>query len=114
MTRKEGIRELLDTFKLRGSQGEHHHFVHEPLGMSMKTLPELCPGHKLTDELLKLFPIHLFLTLNCLHTDANMIRAGKTCKLKFHLRIEDEMVATLGAPPLNCLRRSRTPSAYIH
>ena len=30
--------------------------------------------------------------------------------MNFHLRIEDEMVAILGAPPLNYLRR--TPSAY--
>ncbi|KAE9404244.1 kinase-like protein [Gymnopus androsaceus JB14] len=94
MMRKEGallIRELLDTFKLQGSQGEHHCFVHEPLGMSMETLRRLCPGHKLTEELLKLFLIHLFLALDFLHTDAKMIHADLQA-MNVHLRIEDESI----------------------
>lgn len=46
------IRDLLDSFKAMGPAGEHQCLVHEPLGMSMETLRQLCPGQKLPEPLL--------------------------------------------------------------
>ena len=70
------VRELLDSFKAMGIEGEHQCLVHEPLGMSVETLRQLSPGQKLPENLLKAFLIHLLQALDFLHTDAEMIRAG--------------------------------------
>ena len=70
------IRELLDSFKIIGIEGEHQCLVHEPLGMSMETLKQLSPGQKLPEILLKPFLVHLLQALDFLHTDAGMIHAG--------------------------------------
>ena len=70
------VRELLDSFKTIGVEGEHQCLIHEPLGMSMETLRQLCPGRKLPENLLKAFSKHLLQALDFLHTDAEMIHAG--------------------------------------
>ena len=70
------VRELLDSFKATGPAGEHQCLVHEPLGLSMETLRQLSPGHKLPENLLKVFLTHLLHALDFLHTDAKMIHAG--------------------------------------
>lgn len=74
------VREPLDSFKATGPGGEHRCLVHEPLGMSMETLRQLIPGRKLSENILKLFLLHLPKALDFLHTDAEMIHAGnKQC-----------------------------------
>lgn len=78
------VRELVDSFKATGPDGEYQCLVHEPLGMSMETLRELLPGQKIPETLLKAFLNHLLLALDFLHTDANMIHAG-TKKFGFRL-----------------------------
>lgn len=70
------VRELLDSFMITGGAGEHQCLVHEPLGLSMETLRQLCPGRKLPENLLKPFLIHLLQALDFLHTDAKLIHAG--------------------------------------
>ena len=70
------IRELLDSFKAIGPAGDYQCLVHEPLGMSMETLRELSPGQKLSENLLRVFLVHLLQTLDFLHTDVKMIHAG--------------------------------------
>jgi len=70
------VRELLDSFKATGPADEYQCLIHEPLGMSMETLRQLCPGRKLPEDLLKAFLTHLLQALDFLHTDAKMIHAG--------------------------------------
>ena len=70
------VRELLDSFKATRPAGEHQCLVHEPLGLSMETVRQLCPGRKLPENLLKVFLIHLLQALDFLHTDSKMIHAG--------------------------------------
>lgn len=70
------VRELLDSFKATGQAGEYQCLVHEPLGMCMETLRQLCPGRKLPEDLLRAFLNHLLLDLDFLHTDAGMVHAG--------------------------------------
>ncbi len=78
------VRQLLDSFTVTGSAGEHQCLVHEPLGMSMETLRQLSPGQKLPKDLLKVFLIHVSQTLDFLHTDAEMIHTGiKKIRLRF-------------------------------
>lgn len=70
------IRQLLDNFKITGSGGEHICLVHEALGMSIETLRQLMPGNQLSEELLKAVLRHLFLALDCLHSEAKMVHTG--------------------------------------
>lgn len=70
------VRELIDAFKIKGRVGEHQCLVHEPLGMSMETLRQLCPGRKLPTNILKPFLIQLLHALDFIHTEANIVHAG--------------------------------------
>ncbi|KAI4144712.1 MAG: hypothetical protein L6R39_004062 [Caloplaca ligustica] len=85
------VRELVDSFKATGPDGEYQCLVHEPLGMSMETLRELLPGQKIPETLLKAFLNHLLLALDFLHTDANMIHADLQA-MNVHFMIEDKSI----------------------
>ena len=75
---KSRIRPLLDAFELKGKYGNANHqcLVHPPLGMSLWQLMRLFPGCTFTEELLKATLINLFVALDYLHTEANIIHTG--------------------------------------
>lgn len=72
------IRTLLDAFELKGKHGNDHHqcLIHAPLGMSLWQLMRLFPDCTFTEELLKATLINLFMALDYLHTEANIIHTG--------------------------------------
>lgn len=52
--------------------------VHEPLGMSVKTLQQLMPNQLLPEDVLKSVLKFLLLALDCLHSEAKMVHTSKT------------------------------------
>ncbi|KAK6430586.1 hypothetical protein LTR95_013258 [Oleoguttula sp. CCFEE 5521] len=61
-------RELYDSFSIKTIGGDHLCLVHEPLGMSLKSLVELFPDECMPEEILRPFVKCLLLALDCLHT----------------------------------------------
>lgn len=75
-------RQLIDDFKVKGRSGvDHLCFIHEPLGMSLETMRSLLPQQQLTEGVLKSIMKYLFLTLDYLHTKAEMVHTGKDLPL---------------------------------
>lgn len=71
------LRQLLDSFTLIGSNGQHLCLVHEPLGMSLETFRTLLPGKRLSEDVLKSILKYLLLALDCLHSQGKTIHTGK-------------------------------------
>ncbi|KAF5659973.1 serine threonine kinase [Fusarium circinatum] len=69
---RQHVREVRDTFKISGPQGEHEVFVMPPLGMSLRTLQELQKGNVFQQTLVKSALDQTLLGLNYLH-DADVI-----------------------------------------
>lgn len=57
--------------------GNHQCLVHEALGMSMDLFKRLSPTKSIDKALLKAFVEHLLLALDYIHTDGNMVHAGR-------------------------------------
>jgi serine/threonine-protein kinase SRPK3 len=70
-------RQLRDSFKIQGLEGEHLCLVHEPLGVSLETFRNVMPAKQLPEALLKAVLEHLLQALDCLHSDAKMIHTGE-------------------------------------
>ncbi|PIA99024.1 putative serine/threonine-protein kinase sky1 [Cercospora beticola] len=70
------IRQLLDSFTIKANGTEYRCMIHEPLGMSVKTLQQLMPDQLLSEDALKAVLKYLLLALDCLHTEAKMIHTG--------------------------------------
>lgn len=70
-------RQLHDSFKIQGLEGEHLCLVHEPLGISLETLRNVMPTKQLPEALLKAVLEHLLQALDCLHSDAKMVHTGE-------------------------------------
>lgn len=72
---REHVREVWDTFKMRGPHGEHEVFVMSPLGMSLCTLQELQKDRVFQQTLVTSALDQTLLGLNYLH-DADVIHTG--------------------------------------
>ncbi len=73
---RQHVREVRDTFKLSGPNGEHEVFVMPPLGMSLRTLQELQQDNVFQQALVRSALDQTLLGLNYLH-NADVIHTGK-------------------------------------
>ncbi len=73
------IRQLQDSFKLKGRRGggEHDVFVMEPLGMSLQTLQEMQKNHVFQADLVANALDQILSGLNFLH-EADVIHTGRS------------------------------------
>ena len=68
---------MLDNFEVTGSTGKKHQcLVHKPLGINLADLQDNYPSGKYTEELLRATLKHVFMALDFLHTEAQVIHAG--------------------------------------
>lgn len=67
---------MLDAFTADGPSGRHQCLVHEPLLTSISHLQASLPNQRLTEQVLKLLLKELLVTLDYLHTEAQVIHTG--------------------------------------
>lgn len=70
------VRSLLDSFDLNGPEGPHRCLVHPPLWDSLDTFLRRNPVMRLPVPILALVLRHLFLALDFLHTECQVIHTG--------------------------------------
>ncbi|GIZ36572.1 hypothetical protein CKM354_000004200 [Cercospora kikuchii] len=85
------IRQLLDSFTIKANSNEYQCMIHEPLGMSVKTLQQLMPNQLLSEDALKAVLKYLLLALDCLHSEARMIHTDLQAS-NIHFRVEDSSI----------------------
>lgn len=73
---KAKVRTMLDAFTADGPSGRHQCLVHEPLLTSISHLQASLPNQRLTEQVLKLLLKELLVTLDYLHTEAQVINTG--------------------------------------
>lgn len=70
------IRQVYDTFEIRGPDGCHICLVHPPLHMTVSTLQRQGLRQRYNEELLRETLIRLFRALDFLHHVANVVHTG--------------------------------------
>lgn len=85
----DGIRSLLDSFKLPGESGNHQCLIHEPLGLTLRDIRELSDGEKVSDDLLKPFIRYLLGALDFLHTEAKVVHTGSSPIIEYPSHFAD-------------------------
>lgn len=70
------VRSLLDSFDLNGPEGPHRCLVHPPLWDSVDTFLRRNPVMRLPVNILAIVLRHLFLALDFLHTECQVIHTG--------------------------------------
>lgn len=78
-------RKMLDSFEFHANEQKYPCIVHEPLGMSLRTLRKNCINERLPEDVLKLTLIHILLAVDFLHSKAQMIHAGITLSSAHYL-----------------------------
>lgn len=73
---RSAVRELLDSFDVVGPDGSHRCLVHPPLWESMWTFLNRNPVRRLPPVVLAVTLRRLFLALDYLHTECNVIHTG--------------------------------------
>lgn len=73
---RNGIRELLDSFDVVGPDGSHRCLVHPPLWESVLTFLHRNPARRLPVLVLAFILHRLFLALDFLHTECQIIHTG--------------------------------------
>ena len=71
------VRALLDTFNVSGPAGEHRCLVHDPLWEDLHTFVQRSAVKRLPPDLAASILHHLFLGLDFLHTECQVIHTGK-------------------------------------
>ncbi|PLB37392.1 putative protein kinase [Aspergillus candidus] len=82
------IRELYDSFDIQGPVGRYHHFVLQPMHMTLLEMMRLNP-RPFDLPLLKMTVKRLLLALDFLHTDAEIIHTGIQPYDNLMLSLED-------------------------
>ncbi|KAI1501505.1 CMGC protein kinase [Biscogniauxia marginata] len=67
------VRAALDTFVLKHRGGDHHCLVQKPMWDSWRDLLRCNPNNRFTEPLLKAGLKHVFLALDCLHTECKLV-----------------------------------------
>lgn len=67
---------MLDTFTAEGPSGRHQCLVHEPLLTSISDLQGSLPSRRVNETMLKVLLKELLVTLDYLHTEAQLIHTG--------------------------------------
>src|ERR1700743_1205660 len=70
------VRTVLDSFEIIEPKGRYLCLIHKPLGMSLAELRARARERKFPEDLLKPTLIHIFHSLDFLHSDANVIHTG--------------------------------------
>lgn len=70
------IRGLVDSFDIQGTDSFHRCLVHPPLGMSMLDLLQSNPVGRIPPIMLAVLLRRLFIALDFLHTECNIIHTG--------------------------------------
>lgn len=76
------VRDSLTTFEVTGKHGQHHCLVHTPMWESFKAMLLRNGSGRYPEEILRPSLHRLFLALDYLHTDANIIHTGLLKVLK--------------------------------
>lgn len=71
------VRSLLDSFDVKGPDGQHRCLVHPPLWESVLTFLHRNPVRRLPTPVLAFILQRLFLALDFLHTECQIIHTGK-------------------------------------
>jgi serine/threonine protein kinase len=72
------IRKALDLFTIPSSSGDHPCLVQNTMWESFKDLLYRNPDHRFTEDLLKSGLMQIFLALDYLHTECNLVHTGNT------------------------------------
>ena len=70
------VRTVLDSFNIIDTKGRYLCLIHKPLGMSLAGLRARARERKFPEDLLKLTLIHIFHSLDFLHSEASVIHTG--------------------------------------
>jgi serine/threonine-protein kinase SRPK3 len=73
---RQAIRSLHDSFDINGSKEAHRCLVHPPLGDNLSTFLRRNPVQKLPKPILAFVLYHLFLALDYLHRECQIIHTG--------------------------------------
>lgn len=76
-----GIRSLRDSFQLPGKRGPHECLIHDALGLTLADIHEMSEGGKVNIYLLKPFIKYLLVSLDFLHTEAQVVHTGKVSRV---------------------------------
>ena len=81
---RSSIRSLLDSFDIDGPEGQHRCLVHLPLWDSVMTFLHRNPIRRLPVPVLAVVLQRLFMALDYLHTECELIHTGTCCHLLTH------------------------------
>lgn len=81
------VRKVLDLFKISTSSGDHPCLVQNPTWESFKDLLYRNPNHRYTEDLLKSGFMQIFLALDYIHTECNIVHTGNKIHSTFPDRI---------------------------
>lgn len=76
---RKAVRRLLDSFNIKRPEGEHRCLVHPPLWESVLTFLHRNPIRRLPSPVLAFILQRLFLALDYLHTECQIIHTGQYC-----------------------------------
>lgn len=76
------VRSLLDSFRVKGPDGEHQCLVHQPLWEDLYTFLKRDSTKLLPKELAASTLYHLFLALDFIHRECGLIHTGKANGVK--------------------------------
>lgn len=74
---RDAVRSLLDNFKVAGPDGEHHCLVHPPLWESINRFLTRNPVGRLPPPVLGIVLQRLFLALDFMHTECQLVHTGE-------------------------------------
>lgn len=81
---RSAVRSLLDSFNVDGPEDKHRCLVHPPLWESVLTFLHRNPVRRLPAPVLAFVLQRLFLALDYLHTECQIIHAGKYSGFSLH------------------------------
>ncbi|OBT52082.1 hypothetical protein VE04_07674 [Pseudogymnoascus sp. 24MN13] len=85
------IRDMADSFDISNAHGKYPCIVHKPLSISLAQLRSKCPNRRLPVNVLKPALVHIFLALDFLHSEANMVHTDLQ-ERNIILGIEDDSI----------------------
>jgi serine/threonine protein kinase len=71
------VRKMYTSFDLEGPHGNHICLVHQPLGMSLGEMKEICPDEVFTVELIQQLMRFILSGLDYLHKEVQIIHTGR-------------------------------------
>ncbi|KAH2730350.1 hypothetical protein KXW77_004984, partial [Aspergillus fumigatus] len=108
---RSAVRSLLDSFDVDGPEDKHRCLVHPPLWDSVLTFLHRNPEQRLPAPVLAFVLKRLFLALDYLHTECQIIHAeSHTYRSRAHLA---EIIKLLGPPSPSLLARGKLSHKFF-